>query len=100
MARQRKSQKVNALPPEVLTVEKLAHDGRGIAHRADGKLVFVDGALPGEQVEVRITQLHKKFDEARTTEVFVAAAERVPADCAHFGVCGGCSLQHMQGFCQ
>lgn len=95
MPRQRKRQKIQSLPPEMLVVEKLGHDGRGIAHRDDGKLVFVDGALPGERVQVQVTQLHKKFDEARVIEVFEAAVDRVTPDCAHFGVCGGCSLQHM-----
>ncbi|REH37604.1 23S rRNA m(5)U-1939 methyltransferase [Paraperlucidibaca baekdonensis] len=91
----RKRDKLNALAPEMLTVTKLGHDGRGIAHRADGKLVFVDGALPGEDVLVKLGNLHKKYDEGRAIEVLNASPDRVAAPCVHFGVCGGCSLQHM-----
>lgn len=91
----RKHNKLNAMEPMVLAVTKLGHDGRGIAHREDGKLVFVDGALPGEQVVVKLTNLHKKYDEGRVVEVITASSDRVEAPCAHFGVCGGCSLQHM-----
>lgn len=76
-------------------VETLAHDGRGIA-RIDGKTVFIDGALAGETVTFQYTRHHSKFDEAKTIEVLHASAERVAAKCAHFGVCGGCSLMHMQ----
>jgi 23S rRNA (uracil1939-C5)-methyltransferase len=91
----RKHNKLNAMEPMALTVTKLGHDGRGIAHREDGKLIFVDGALPGEQVVVKLTNLHKKYDEGRVIEVITASSDRVDAPCAHFGVCGGCSLQHM-----
>lgn len=91
----RKHNKLNAMEPMALTVTKLGHDGRGIAHREDGKLIFVDGALPGEQVVVKLTNLHKKYDEGRVIEVVTASSDRVEAPCAHFGVCGGCSLQHM-----
>ena len=91
----RKHNKLNAMEPMALTVTKLGHDGRGIAHREDGKLIFVDGALPGEQVVVKLTNLHKKYDEGRVIEVITASSDRVEAPCAHFGVCGGCSLQHM-----
>lgn len=93
MARRRRKQK---LPQEHINadIESLSHDGRGIA-RIDGKTVFVDGALTGEKVSFQYTRLHKSFDEARVVEVFEAAAERVEAKCAHFGVCGGCSLMHL-----
>lgn len=85
-----------ALPTEILTctIEKLSHDGRGIAHR-DGKIQFIDGGLPGEQVSARFTQVHRRFDELSVVEVGTSAAERVPPPCAHAALCGGCSLQHM-----
>src|ERR1700733_1088822 len=72
----------------------LAHDGRGIA-RLDGKAVFVDGALPGERVRFRIIKRRRQFDEAGLVEVLSASPDRVAPACAHFGVCGGCSLQHL-----
>jgi 23S rRNA (uracil1939-C5)-methyltransferase len=76
-------------------VESLSHDGRGVAH-LDGKTVFIEGALPGEQVGFEYLATRKTFDEARVTDVHEASPDRVVPKCAHFGVCGGCSLQHME----
>jgi 23S rRNA (uracil1939-C5)-methyltransferase len=75
-------------------IESLSHDGRGVA-RIEGKTVFIDGALAGEQVKFVYSKMHSKYDEGRTIEVLQAANDRVDAKCQHFGVCGGCSLMHM-----
>ena len=75
------------------------HEARGVAHHEE-KAVFVDGALPGERVKVRLTKPHRRFDEAEVIEVITASKDRVEAQCAHFGVCGGCSLQHMRDSAQ
>jgi 23S rRNA (uracil1939-C5)-methyltransferase len=75
-------------------VVDLAHDGRGIA-RLDGKAVFIDGALPGERVRLRVYKRRRQFDEAGLVEVLEPSPDRVLPKCAHFGVCGGCSLQHL-----
>jgi 23S rRNA (uracil1939-C5)-methyltransferase len=75
-------------------VVDLSHDGRGIA-RVSGKAVFIAGALPGERVRFRLTKRRRHFDDAALLEVVVASADRVTPRCAHFGVCGGCSLQHL-----
>jgi len=72
----------------------LAHDGRGVA-RVDGKTVFIDGALPGERVRFRVFKRRRQLDEAGLVEVLVASPERVIPACEHFGICGGCSLQHL-----
>lgn len=72
----------------------LAQDGRGIA-RIDGKTVFIDGALPGEHVRLRIFKRRRQWDEAGLVEVLTASPDRVVPGCAHFGICGGCSLQHL-----
>jgi 23S rRNA (uracil1939-C5)-methyltransferase len=92
MAKRRRRQK---LPEELVRsdIESLSHDGRGIA-RVDGKTVFVDGALAGETVNFQYTRLHKSYDEAKAVEVIIASADRVEAKCAHFGLCGGCSMMH------
>jgi 23S rRNA (uracil1939-C5)-methyltransferase len=77
----------------VLEIEKLSHEGRGLS-RHEGKVVFVDGALPGESVSVEFTNARGSYMEARTIEVLGAAPERVTPPCAYFQMCGGCSLQH------
>jgi len=83
-----------AAAPAVLHVERLSAEGRGVA-RAGGKVTFVDGALAGETVAVRYLRRRGRFDEAVVSEVLAAAPERVAPRCPHYGVCGGCSLQHM-----
>jgi len=75
-------------------VVDLAHDGRGIA-RPSGKAVFIHGALPGERVRYRVTKRRRQLDEASLVEVLTPSPDRTEPKCAHFGVCGGCSLQHL-----
>ena len=81
---------------ERMEVVSLAHDGRGVA-RVDGKTVFVEGALPGEVVMALRRRGHRRYDEAVTVEVLAASADRVEPRCSHFGTCGGCALQHLDG---
>ena len=76
-------------------IHALTHDGRGVARRADGKAVFIAGALPGEQVMARQTARSRSYDEAVTLEVLNASPDRVAPRCPHFGTCGGCALQHL-----
>lgn len=76
------------------TIDGLSHDGRGVAH-VDGKTVFVADALPGERVRARLVRKHRHFDEARAEEIVTASPDRVEPRCRHFGVCGGCVLQHL-----
>lgn len=72
----------------------LDHDGRGVA-RVNGKVVFVAGALPGERVVLGRRRKRSGHDVAELAAVVTAAPERVDPRCAHFGVCGGCALQHL-----
>ena len=76
------------------SIEDLSHDGRGVA-RVEGKTVFVADALPGERVRAKRVRKHRNFDEARAEEILDASPDRVPPHCRHFGVCGGCVLQHL-----
>jgi 23S rRNA (uracil1939-C5)-methyltransferase len=76
-----------------LTIESLDQEGRGIAH-ADGKVVFVEGALPGERVNVATVKRKPSYEIARAVTIERANADRVAPRCPHFGVCGGCTLQH------
>jgi 23S rRNA (uracil1939-C5)-methyltransferase len=76
---------------ERLIIEKLGHRGDGVAGGADGP-IYVPGALPGETVEVDSVAGHP--DRRRLLHVDTPSAERVPPVCPHFGVCGGCAVQH------
>ncbi|WP_043750889.1 23S rRNA (uracil(1939)-C(5))-methyltransferase RlmD [Imhoffiella purpurea] len=90
------SRKRKPLPQELVEVdiESLTHEGRGLAH-IDGKAVFIDGALPGERVRFRYRRIQRRHDEGVAVEVLRASPDRVEPKCPHFGICGGCSLQHM-----
>lgn len=79
--------------PETGTVAGLDHDGAGVVRGA--KAAFVPGALPGEEVRFVRRRRHRQYDEAELLEVLRPSADRVEPRCAHFGVCGGCALQHM-----
>ncbi len=92
MSKRRRRKRLPEEPVEA-KIESLSHEGRGIAH-IDGKVVFVDFALPGETVEFKYTRTSKNFDEGRAVRVIEASPERAEPICEHFGVCGGCNMQH------
>lgn len=75
-------------------IESLDHEARGVT-RLDGKTVFVDGALPGERVEFASHRVKPTYEIAQLVRVVQASAGRVEPACPHFGVCGGCSMQHL-----
>ena len=77
------------------TIESLDYEGNGVAH-IDGKAVFIEGAAPGDEVRFRYHNKKRKFDTGRVIEILQPSPDRVPPRCAHFGVCGGCSLQHVR----
>src|SRR5690554_630075 len=79
---------------DVLEIESLDLEARGIAHR-DGKVIFVEGALPGERVEATTVRRKPSYEKARTERVIRASSQRVTPVCPHFGVCGGCAMQHL-----
>ncbi len=80
---------------EDLSITALTHEGIGIASRQDGKKVFVLGALPGEIAQVRIMKRHRRYEEAVVTELKQTSEQRIKPHCEHFGLCGGCQLQHI-----
>lgn len=77
-----------------LRIESLDAEGRGVARNDDGKVVFVEGALPGELVEAQTIRRKPSFDLARTVAVLRPASGRRVPRCEYFGVCGGCATQH------
>ena len=87
------SRKPDPAPFEARVID-LVHDGRGVA-KLDGKTVFISDALPGERVLASRVSRRRSHDDAVLVEVLEASADRVEPRCPHFGVCGGCSLQHM-----
>lgn len=82
--------------PETAKITDLSHEGRGVAH-VDGKTVFIDDALPGELVEWQRFKRSRNFDEGRLLRVIEPSPARVEPRCSHFGMCGGCVLQHLSG---
>lgn len=83
-------------PDLTLEIERLANDGSGIAHAADGRIVFVPAAAPGDRIRARVTESRRKLMRAEIIEVLQPGADRVQAGCAAFGRCGGCSWQHIE----
>jgi 23S rRNA (uracil1939-C5)-methyltransferase len=93
MSRRKRRSRLPQEPVEV-TIESMNHDGRGVTHVED-KTLFVTGALPGEKVLVRYLKKQRRYDEAVTVEVLQPSDKRIKPRCDQFGVCGGCSLQHL-----
>jgi len=81
--------------PRRARVDGLDQEGRGVARGDDGKVVFIEGALPGEVVLYAQRRRRKRFDEGVVVEVLQSGPGRVAPPCPHFSHCGGCSLQHM-----
>lgn len=80
--------------PETALIVDTTVDGRGVA-RPPGKAVFIHGALTGETVRFQRRKKRRSYDEADLLEILTSAPERVEPGCAVFGICGGCSLQHL-----
>ncbi|MCH3872116.1 TRAM domain-containing protein, partial [Campylobacter jejuni] len=78
-----------------MSIESLDLEARGIARR-DGKVVFVEGALPGERVTATTVRRKPSYEIARVDQVLRPSSQRVEPRCPHFGVCGGCAMQHLE----
>ncbi|MES1935928.1 23S rRNA (uracil(1939)-C(5))-methyltransferase RlmD [Salinisphaera hydrothermalis] len=77
----------------VVEITDLASNGRGVGH-VDGKAIFVADTLPGEQALYQPVKVKRDYEQAEMTTLFSASPDRATPRCAHFGVCGGCILQH------
>ena len=78
-----------------LSTDTIAFEGKAVARREDGYVVFVEGALAGEKVEAEIYKAKGKFAEARLVNILVPSLDRRDPICPDFGTCGGCALLHM-----
>lgn len=91
----------SALPPGEpkelleLTLTGMAYGGDAFGREASGRMVFVPFALPGEQVRVRLDEIHDRWARGSAPEVVIPSTDRVDPRCRHFGVCGGCHYQHL-----
>jgi 23S rRNA (uracil1939-C5)-methyltransferase len=89
---------------EWLTVESLDIEAQGVAHNAEGKVVFIEGALPGEQVRVDVGRRKNQWEQATMREMRRESSQRVRPACPHFGLhagaCGGCKMQHLHASAQ
>lgn len=81
----------------VLTATAVATGGEALARDSDGRVVLVEGALPGEQVRAVVTRAHRTYARARVVDVLAASPHRVAPPCPHVARgCGGCGWQHVQ----
>jgi len=78
----------------VFEIEKLDHYGRGIVKK-DGKTIFIENALPNEQVKIKLLNEKKNFCEAKTVEIIKESNDRITPICRYYGQCGGCNIMHM-----
>lgn len=82
-----------------LEVESLDLEGQGVARSADGKVVFIEGALPTELVQVSVARRKNQWEQGQVTAIARGSAQRVRPGCPHFGLhqgaCGGCKIQHL-----
>jgi 23S rRNA (uracil1939-C5)-methyltransferase len=85
---------------EWLTIDAIDLEAQGVARNAEGKVVFVEGALPGEQVRVKVLRRKNQWERAEPIERRLESSQRVEPVCPHFGLqagaCGGCKMQHVQ----
>src|SRR5215470_3518970 len=84
---------------EWLRVESLDMEAQGVAHNAAGKVVFIEGALAGEEVQVAVGRRKNNWEQATMVALRRESAQRVRPACPHFGLhagaCGGCKMQHL-----
>ena len=77
------------------TIEKVAYGGQGIAHH-DNFVVFVENAIPGDRMKVRLRKVKKSHAFAYPVELMEPSSLRIEAPCSHFGFCGGCKWQNLE----
>ena len=93
------TKKVDNFSPDWLLVESLDLDAQGVAHKADGKVVFIEGALPFELVSANVNRKKNNWEQGTVTAIHRESSQRVQPGCPYFGLhagaCGGCKMQHL-----
>ena len=101
MRRNRNNRRLDPTLNPILTatIESLDQEGRGVAH-VDGKTIFIDGALPNERVTYQSQHIKPSYETAKVIDILKQSNQRVTPKCPHFGLCGGCKLQHLDANAQ
>ena len=93
------TEKQTSPAPNWLEIESLDLEAQGVAHKSDGKVVFVEGALPFERVSASTYRKKNNWEQANLTVIHRESSQRVRPGCPHFGLhsgaCGGCKMQHL-----
>jgi 23S rRNA (uracil1939-C5)-methyltransferase len=92
--RRRRPEAPPSTAPVALAIDRIGGRGDGIG-MLEGKPVYVAGSLPGERIEAQLVARRGEGWQARLVRVIAASPERIAPACAHFGICGGCALQHL-----
>jgi 23S rRNA (uracil1939-C5)-methyltransferase len=87
--------KINAMENQIVTLEKQVYGGECLGRLSDGRTVFVPLGMPGEQVEIEITENKERYVRGRIVSTLVNSPYRIVAPCPHYGSCGGCQYQHI-----
>ncbi|THU02036.1 23S rRNA (uracil(1939)-C(5))-methyltransferase RlmD [Lampropedia puyangensis] len=100
MSQENTSQQANSpYPDHALSIDSMDMEAQGVAHREDGKVVFVEGALAGEVVTATVNRRKSNWEKATLQNVLRESSQRVTPHCPHFGLhqeaCGGCKMQHL-----
>lgn len=94
-----KNRRLNVIPESLAEIRTINNEGVGIA-TVGGKTTFIEGALPYESVKYRVYKKHRYYDKAVCEEVLTTSKERTTPLCTQFGICGGCSMQHLEASAQ
>ncbi|HNT37264.1 MAG TPA: TRAM domain-containing protein, partial [bacterium] len=80
----------------VVRIQGLSSAGQGVARAEDGKVVFIEGALPDETCLIRRHYHKRTFDRGTLLEIVTPSPDRIEPRCPHYSECGGCQLQHLR----
>ena len=78
-----------------IITDKMVFGGKSLG-KIDGKNIFVPFAIPGEKIEIEITEKNKDYDNAEIIKIIEASPHRIEAPCRYYGKCGGCNMMHIE----